>query len=86
MLNYHNFWSSFGSSKLTVSEFGGGPSIYLLISASPFVSEIVFAEFLEANRREDEVYMSPFFKHVVQKLEGRSEENIIKCEKELRQK
>ncbi len=33
-------------------EFGGGPTIYQLLSASKVMEEIVFAEFLESNRRE----------------------------------
>ena len=76
-------------------ECGGGPSIFTLVTASPFVREIVFAEFSEANRREVEASQrketsfhdwSPFFKHVVQKLEGRSDEEAIKREEELRSK
>ena len=33
-------------------EFGGGPTVYQLLSASGAMREIVFAEFLECNRRE----------------------------------
>ena len=81
VLNYHNFWSSFGSNNLTVLEFGGGPSIYPLISASPFLSEIVFAEFLEANRREVEFCAISNFTNVdLQTTQlGNNVENIGMC-------
>ena len=95
LLSYHKFWNSFSSNNLTMLEFGGGPSILTLISASPFVRKIVCAELTEANRREVEAWQSkensshdwsPFFKHVVQKLEGRYDEEAIKREEELRSK
>ena len=33
-------------------EFGGGPCIHTLVSAAPYVSEIVFADYAEDNLRE----------------------------------
>lgn len=93
--NFHKFWSGFGSNNLTMLEFGGGPSIYTLISACPFVREIVFAELTEANRKEVEEWQkrgssshdwSPFFKYVLQKLEGKSEKEAKQREEELRKK
>ena len=93
--NYHEFWSSLGSENLTLLEFGGGPCIHTLISACPHVKEIVFAEFTEANRKETEAWRnrdksshdwSPFFIHVVQTLEGKSEEEAEQREEELRSK
>ena len=74
-------------------EFGGGPCIHTLISASPFVRKIVFAEFTEANRKEVEAWQkressshnwSPIVNYVVQKLEGKSQEEATKREEELR--
>ncbi|MFN8391838.1 MAG: guanitoxin biosynthesis pre-guanitoxin forming N-methyltransferase GntF [Bdellovibrionota bacterium] len=38
-------------------EFGGGPTIYQLLSARRRVKEIVFAEYLPANRREIEKWV-----------------------------
>ena len=84
-----------GSNNLTMLEFGGGPCIHSLISACPHVKEIVFAEFTEANRKETEAWRnrdksshdwSPFFIHVVQTLEGKSEEEAEQREEELRSK
>lgn len=50
-----NFFNSFYSKKCgdrRVLEFGGGPTIYQIISAARYVSEIVFAEYLTVNREE----------------------------------
>ena len=95
LTNFHKFWSSLGSNNLTMLEFGGGPCIHTLISACPFVREIVFAEFTEANRKEVEAWQkressshdwSPIVNYVVQNLEGKSEEEATTREEELRRK
>ena len=63
-------------------EFGGGPVIDNLISAAPYVREIVFAAYAENERKEVELWKdnkqgahnwSPFFQFVVNKLEGKGE-------------
>ena len=92
---HHKFWTSLESNNLTMLEFGGGPSLYSLISACPHVKEIVFAEFTEPNRNEVEAWLrkdasafdwSPYFKHVVQTLEGKSQQDTLVREEELRRK
>ena len=95
--NFHKFWNSFKGPKnnLTILEFGGGPTIHTLISACPFAKEIIFSEYTQRNREQVEAWLkkeepfhdwSPFFKHVVQKLEGKSETEAIQREEDLRKK
>ena len=66
-------------------EFGGGPVIKNLISAAPFVQEIVFSAYSESKRTEVELWKdnkqgahdwSPFFKYVVNKLERKEGEAV----------
>ena len=48
----HEFWSRLAPRKnFRVLNFGGGPVISDLISAAPFVKEIIFAEYSERNRQ-----------------------------------
>ena len=67
---YHRKWTSTDARLL---EFGGGPVIYPLISAAPFVSEIVFADYAEVCCNEVQLWRdkdpsahdwSPFFEYV----------------------
>ena len=82
---FHNFWSNFEASSLKDStgirclEFGGGPCIGNLISASPKVDHIVFSEYVESNRKAVESWIagsreaydwSPWIEFVVRDLEG----------------
>ena len=53
---YRNYHSNWDPDTARLLEFGGGPSIYPLISAAPYVSEIVFAEYAEEGRREIELW------------------------------
>ena len=88
---YHNEWDT---TRARLLEFGGGPTIYGLISASPHVSEIVFSDYVEENRQEVKNWKdgspqafdwAPFFKYVVQKLEGdATPDAAIRRESELR--
>ena len=73
---YHTQWDHTVARLL---EFGGGPVIVPLISAAPFVSEIVFCEYSESGRKEVQLWKDsdpnahnwmPYFKYVVNKLEG----------------
>ena len=48
---YHEFWSKLPRKNLRVLDFGGGPKISDLISATPYVEEIIFAEYTEKNRQ-----------------------------------
>ena len=53
LLQYlHNFFQTFNGSIDRYLEIGGGPTVCQLISASSKAKSIVFAEYLEANRRE----------------------------------
>ena len=76
---YHTEWDPTAARLL---EFGGGPVIVPLISAVPFVAEIVFCEYSESGRKEVQQWKDddpnahnwmPFFKHVVNKLEGNAD-------------
>ncbi|XP_065908792.1 phenylethanolamine N-methyltransferase-like [Dysidea avara] len=72
---YHKDWEK---STAVLLEVGGGPCIYPLINAAPYVSEIYHSDYVKAFW--DEVLMwknndpnaydwSPYFKHIVQTLE-----------------
>ncbi len=69
--------------SLKLLDYGCGPTISDKISAAPKVSEIVLAEYTEPNRAYVQKWLdkdsaafdwSPSFKHVVQTLEGGTEE------------
>ena len=73
---YHTQWNH---TEARVLELGGGPVIVPLISAAPFVSEIVFSEYAEQNRAQVQLWKDgdpsahdwmPYIKYVVDKLEG----------------
>lgn len=73
---YHTQWNH---TKARLLEFGGGPVILPLISAAPFVSEIVFSDYAERNRNEVQLWKDhapsahdwmPYIRHVVNKLDG----------------
>ena len=56
---FHSFYEQYisgtaGSKSLL--EFGGGPTIYPLISAAKYVDNITFAEYAETNRNEIELW------------------------------
>jgi hypothetical protein len=57
MKSLHRFWlniklsSTTDASAIRCLEYGAGPCIHNLISASPKVDRIVFAEYLEGNRK-----------------------------------
>ena len=92
----HEFWSRLAPRKnLRVLNFGGGPVISDLISAAPFVEEIIFAEYSERNRQAVEKWRqnlpgshdwSADFRFIVENLEGRSREEVAIRESELRRK
>ncbi len=80
-------------SGLSVLEYGAGPTIFPVISAAARASEIVLADVGEGNRealwkwlgRDPTAFnWSPFFDHVVQKLEGKSEEEARAREERVR--
>ena len=80
--------------SLKVLEYGAGPTIFTVISTARRASEIVLADVAESNRRALWKWLrrdptafnwSPFFDHVVQKLEGKGEEEAREREEKLRQ-
>ena len=86
---YHTQWDTATTRLL---EFGGGPSIVPLISAAPFVSEIVFAEYAESNRKEVQLWKdnnpnaydwSPYFEDIVNKLEGNADSEAAKVRERI---
>ena len=92
---FHEFWSKMAKRNARVLDFGGGPAIYDLISAAPYAEEIVFAEYSEVNRKEvaawrerspDAHDWSPYFRFVLQRLEGKGSEEALVREAELRKK
>lgn len=97
---FYEFYKKFGSSwdvnSAQLLEYGGGPVIYPLISACPYVGEITFSDFQQASL--DAVSMwkdesksshnwSPYFKYIISEIEGNAnEEAVLQREMELRQK
>ena len=52
---YHNFYDKHVNGKKPLKcllEFGGGPALHSLISASRYVENISFADYAESNRNE----------------------------------
>ena len=86
---------SCGSGSLTILDYGCGPCLPYSISAAPKASEIVLADYAKSSRdhlREwldggDSAYdWTPCFQHVVQVLEGGSEEEAKQRQHLLRSK
>ena len=50
---YHHTWDAKTAGML---EYGGGPTIYGLISASPHVKDITFTDIAESNLKEVELW------------------------------
>jgi hypothetical protein len=97
---HHSFYEKFSKfwnpSTTKFLEFGGGPVIYPLISAAPFVNEITFADYQQSNidaviawkhRREGHYNWDPYFKYVLAELEQNdSDEAVLKRQEEVRRK
>lgn len=75
--------------------YGGGFNIATLITASKHVQNIVFAEYLPSNREAVVRWIDndprafdwrPSFEYVVQHVEGRTVEDVVTRETELREK
>ena len=86
---YHDFYQTFhhnwDPTKARLVEIGGGPVIYPLISAAPYVSDITFADYAEVNLEQIKLWVnsdlqahdwSPYFNHVVGSLEGNSDTRV----------
>ena len=92
---FYEFWSKMGKRNARVLDFGGGPAIYDLISAAPYAEEIIFAECSEENRKEVAAWQErsrdvydwlPYFRFVLQRLEGKGSKEALIREAELRKK
>ena len=80
---FHNQWNP---STARLLEYGGGPVIYPLISASPFVSEITFSDYADANIKQVVMWKdkqpsahnwTPYFEYVIRRLEGNVDESLV---------
>ena len=91
----HNIFQSYGSTPagLKVLEFGCGPVPIYQCSSPLHASEIVFAEYTERNRNTLQMWLdnvpnapdfTALFKYVVQDLEGKGEEDVLKRQDDLR--
>ena len=75
---YARYSCKWNNKTARLLEFGGGPVVTSLISAVPYVNEIIFAAYLESERKEVELWKhgkegaydwSPHFKYVVNEVE-----------------
>ena len=91
----HNIFQSYGSNPagLKVLDFGCGPVPIYQCSSPLHASEIVFAEYTERNRNTLQMWLdndpnapdfTALFKYVVQDLEGRGEDEVVKRQDDLR--
>ncbi len=55
---YEEHGKEFDTTTATLLEFGGGPTVWDLISAAPFFSTILVTDFAESNRAEVELWKS----------------------------
>ncbi|XP_065908954.1 nicotinamide N-methyltransferase-like [Dysidea avara] len=92
---FHHFYQTYNkqwdNATAVLLEAGGGPCIYPLISAAPYVAEIYHSDYMEANREEvlmwrnndpDAYDWSPYFRHIVQSLEGQTSHDAVARRKE----
>ena len=75
---YTRYNSKWDNKTARLLEFGGGPAVMSLISAVPYVGQIVFSAYLESERKEVELWRdgkkgahdwNPHFKCVVNEVE-----------------
>lgn len=81
--------------SLKIIDYGCGPVLINLASVAPKASEIVLADYMESYRifvkewldRDPAAYdWSAYFKHVVQTLEGKAEQEVLLRQEEVRRK
>lgn len=98
ILCYHRFYQTFhnewDNSSAILLELGGGPCIYDFISATPYVAEIYHSDYIKSccdevllwkNRDCNAYDWSPYFKYVVNTLEGKSDlDAVVERETKLR--
>ena len=89
----YNFYQSLGSECLRILEVGSGPAIANVVSAAPYASEIILAEYTESNRQAVRQWLDKdptahdwrlFLKHIVMDIEGGTEKDIAVREEKLR--
>ena len=93
---YTGTLSSVAPNSLRVLDYGCGPSLGLSISAASKASEIILADYSPRNREYVQKWLdknptlcdhwSPYFKHVVQTLEGGTEEAAVQRQDMLHDK
>ena len=90
---FHDVFQSLPSS-LKILDYGTGPAIMSVISAAKNASEIVLSDYGESNlealrkwlRKDTTAFdWSPYFDHVVQKLEGKGEKEAREREERVRE-
>ena len=95
LINFYKAMKVTKSNNLKLLDYGCGPTITDKISAAPKVSEIYLAEYMEPFRDFIQKWLdknstafdwSPSFKHVVQTLEGGTEEEAEGRQDEVRSK
>ena len=91
----HNIFQSYGSTPagLKVLDFGCGPVPIYQCSSPLHASEVVFAEYSEKNRNTLQMWLdndpnapdfTALFKYVVQDLEGKGGDEVVKRQDDLR--
>ena len=91
----YNVYQTLGAVNkcLKILDVGAGPSISNVISAAPYASEIVLAEYTENNRRALQQWLdrdpeafdwTTFIKHIVVDVEGGEEKDIAVREYKIR--
>ena len=87
---FHNFYQKYhqewDSSTAVLLDVGGGPCIYPHISAVPYVAEIYHTDYMKSmcdevllwkNKDPTAFNWSPYFKHIVQDLEGQTNPDAV---------
>jgi len=96
LVKVHNFYEEFhnnwNNSNASLLELGSGPYIHTLISAAPYVSCIYHTDYLKECRREALLWKNkdpnaynwtPYFKYIVNTLEGNNNSEAIAEREEL---
>ena len=95
LMSLAKHFSNVAQSQQRILDYGCGPSLPFDISAAAKASEIVLADYVPQNRdfwqkwveNDPAAYnWSPYFKYVVETLEGGSEEETVQRESDLRSK
>ena len=91
----HEFYTSYFKSttgRVTVLDFGCGPTIHGMISLAQYSPEVVLADYSEKNRMDIHKWMkgdgdafdwTPIIRHVVVELEGKEESEVEKRKQQL---